>query len=147
MKNLPIRCRPVRFLMIVLVTAIVELKLKYKINRHIGAMSESIPWLSDGLAISRLNNILSIKGFACVTGSAFGLNSCWLHSAGRSSPALAGSDAPSPVDLQHDPRQSASGVAGHQASVKMSAKHKACADTVKAGWEAEIEGMKDASAT
>jgi hypothetical protein len=80
--------------MIALVSAIVELNLKYKINRHIGAMSESIPWLSDGLAISRLNYILSIKGFACVAGSAFAVNSCRLHSAGRSSPACAGSNAP-----------------------------------------------------
>jgi hypothetical protein len=87
--------------MIVLVSAIVELKLKCKINRHIGAVSESIPWLSDGLAISQLNNIQSIKGFACVAGSAFALNSCWLHSAGRSSPACAGSNAPAAVDLEH----------------------------------------------
>lgn len=65
--------------MIVLVSAIVELKLKYKINRHIGAMSESIPWPSHGLAISRLNYILSIKGFACVAGSVFAVNSCWLQ--------------------------------------------------------------------
>jgi hypothetical protein len=57
-----------RFRAIVLVSAIVELKLKHKINRHIGAMPESIPWLLDALAIH--DSIVSCtKGFACVAGS------------------------------------------------------------------------------